>query len=84
MLEQNSYNRKVNLYLLILMIGIAVQFLVIFTHERHFDDVLDFPRLLLHFGSKKERRRSNRMPRKVGERVEHVETMHIYDRRIRT
>lgn len=45
-------------------------------------DVLQFSRLLLDFGRQEYGGGRYRLPRKVGERVKYVETMHVNDRRI--
>lgn len=53
---------------------------MVFAHVRHFDDVLDFSRLLFNLGGEEERSRSYRVPREVGERVEDVEAVHVHYR----
>ena len=45
----------------------------------HLDDVLQLPRLLLHLGRQEQCRRSDGIPVEAGERVEHVEAMHVHD-----
>lgn len=49
---------------------------------RHFDDVLQLPGLLLHLGGQEERRRGHRVAVEAGERVKHVEALHVHDGRV--
>lgn len=48
-------------------------------HLRDLDDMFQLARLLLHFGREEQRCRRYRVAVEVGERVEHVETVHVND-----
>ena len=43
------------------------------------DDVLELPGLLLDLGGEEERRGGDRIAVELGERVEHVEPLHVHD-----
>lgn len=45
----------------------------------HFDDMFQFPGLLLHLGSQEEGGWCDGIPVKAGEWVKHVEAMHVHD-----
>ena len=45
----------------------------------HFDDMFQFPGLLLHLGSQEEGSRSDGIAVETCERVKHVEAMHVHD-----
>ena len=46
------------------------------------DDVLELPGLFLDLGGEEERRGGDRVAVELGERVEHVEPLHVHDRRV--
>lgn len=48
-------------------------------HLRDLDDMFQLAGLLLHFGREEQRCRRYRVAVEVGERVEHVETVHVND-----
>lgn len=48
-------------------------------HLRDLDDMFQLAGLLLHFGREEQRCRCYRVAVEVGERVEHVETVHVND-----
>lgn len=49
---------------------------------RHLDDVFQLSRLLLDLGGQEQRRRCDRVTVEPLERVEHVEPLHVHDRRV--
>ena len=48
-------------------------------HVSDADDVLQLPGLLLDFGGQEEGARGDGVAEKLGERVEHVEAVHVHD-----
>ena len=48
----------------------------------HFDDVFQLPGLFLDFGGQEQCRGRNGIAVEPDERVEHVETLHVHDRRV--
>ena len=52
------------------------------TDVRHLDDVLQLPGLLLDLGGQEQRGRGHGVAVEAGERVEHVETLHVHDGRV--
>jgi hypothetical protein len=48
----------------------------------NFDNMLQFSGLFFNFGRQEKSRRGDRIPVEPGERVKHVEALHIDDRRI--
>ncbi len=62
--------------------GVELRLVPVQADVGDFDDVLQLPGLLLHLGGQEERGGRHRVAVEAGERVEHVEALHVHDRSV--